>query len=35
MRVGVLRETKDREYRVALLPWGVRALVAAGHEVFL
>ncbi len=35
MRVGVLRETKDREYRVAVLPWGVRALVAAGHEVFL
>lgn len=33
MRVGVLRETKDRELRVALLPGGVRALVAAGHEV--
>jgi alanine dehydrogenase len=35
MRVGVLRETKDRELRVALLPSGARALVAAGHEVLL
>jgi len=33
MRVGVLRETKDREQRVALLPSGARALAAAGHEV--
>jgi alanine dehydrogenase len=33
MRVGVLRETKDRELRVALLPAGARTLVAAGHEV--
>jgi len=33
MRVGALRETKDRELRVALLPSGVRALVAAGHSV--
>jgi len=33
MRVGALRETKDRELRVALLPAGVRTLVAAGHEV--
>jgi alanine dehydrogenase len=33
MKVGVLRETKDREMRVALLPGGVRALVASGHEV--
>jgi alanine dehydrogenase len=29
----VLRETKDRELRVALLPGGVRALAARGHEV--
>ena len=35
MRVGVLRETKDRELRVALLPAGARTLVAAGHEVAL
>ncbi len=33
MRVGLLRETKDRELRVALLPSGVRALVAGGHPV--
>ena len=35
MRVGVLRETKDRELRVALLPAGARTLVSAGHEVTL
>src|SRR5262245_25284587 len=35
MRVGVLRETKDREMRVALLPGGARALVAGGHDVVL
>jgi alanine dehydrogenase len=31
----VLRETKDREFRVALLPWGARMLVDAGHPVFV
>ncbi len=35
MRVGVLRETKDRELRIALLPAGARTLVAAGHEVLI
>jgi len=35
MRVGVPRETRDREFRVGLLPDGVRALVAAGHEVLV
>ncbi len=35
MRVGVLRETKDRELRVALLPAGARTLVAAGHDVVI
>ncbi len=35
MRVGVLRETRDRELRVALLPAGVRMLLASGHEVFV
>jgi alanine dehydrogenase len=35
VRVGVLRETKDREFRVALLPSGVRMLSEAGHEVFV
>lgn len=33
MRVGVLRETKDQEHRVALLPAGARTLIEAGHEV--
>jgi hypothetical protein len=33
MRVGVLRETKDRELRVALLPAGARTLAASGHQV--
>jgi alanine dehydrogenase len=35
MKVGVLRETKDRELRVALIPGGVRALVARGHQVLV
>ncbi len=35
MRVGVLRETKDREFRVALLPAGTRSLCAAGHQVVI
>ncbi|HTY48357.1 MAG TPA: alanine dehydrogenase [Steroidobacteraceae bacterium] len=33
MRIGVPREIKNHEYRVALVPAGVRELVAAGHEV--
>jgi len=33
MRVGIPREIKDGERRVALLPDGVRALAAAGHDV--
>ncbi|MGY2081023.1 alanine dehydrogenase [Modestobacter sp. SYSU DS0657] len=35
MRVGVAREVKNREYRVALTPSGVTELVAAGHEVLV
>jgi alanine dehydrogenase len=35
MRVGVVRETKDGELRVALLPSGVRALSEAGHDVLV
>ena len=35
MRVGVVRETKDKENRVALTPAGCRQLVAAGHEVVI
>ena len=33
MRIGLPREIKDGEFRVALTPAGVRALVRAGHEV--
>ncbi len=35
MRVGVPREIKRNEYRVALTPPGVQALVQAGHEVLV
>ena len=31
MQVGIPRETKNREYRVALTPAGAQHLVAAGH----
>jgi len=33
MRIGLPREIKDGEYRVALTPAGVGGLVRAGHEV--
>ena len=35
MRVGVPRELKDNEYRVAITPAGVRELVVGGHEVVI
>jgi alanine dehydrogenase len=35
MDVGVPREIKDHEYRVALTPDGVRELTAAGHRVLV
>ncbi len=35
MRIGVPRETKDREFRVGLSPDGAAALVKAGHEVWI
>ena len=35
MRVGVPKEVKNREYRVALTPVGVTELVAHGHEVLV
>src|SRR5689334_18678137 len=35
MRVGIPREVKNHEYRVAITPAGVRELVAHGHEVFV
>ena len=33
MQIGVPKETKNHEYRVALTPEGARALVEAGHAV--
>lgn len=35
MRIGVPREIKVHEYRVGLVPAGVRELVAAGHELII
>jgi alanine dehydrogenase len=35
MRVGVPKEIKVHEYRVGLVPAGVRELANAGHEVFV
>lgn len=35
MRVGVPKEVKTNENRVALVPGGVEAMVSAGHEVFI
>lgn len=35
MRIGVPREVKDQEHRVALVPAGAEALVAAGHAVLV
>jgi len=33
MRIGIPREIKDHEYRVAATPAGVAAMIATGHEV--
>ena len=35
MRIGVPREIKVHEYRVGLVPAGVRELTTAGHEVIV
>ena len=35
MRIGVPKEIKNHEYRVGLVPAGVRELVASGHEVLV
>ena len=35
MRVGVPKEVKNHEYRVAITPSGVHELVRDGHEVFV
>ncbi len=35
MKVGIPRELKDNEYRVAITPAGVRELAVAGHQVYV
>ncbi len=35
MRIGVPREVKNHEYRVAITPAGAHELVAAGHDVLV
>ena len=35
MKVGVVKEIKDKEHRVALTPAGVKALHKAGHTVLV
>ena len=35
MKVGIPREVKNHEYRVAITPAGVHELVKHGHEVFV
>ena len=35
MKVGIPREVKNNEYRVAITPAGVRELAGHGHEIFL
>ena len=35
MKIGVPRETKNNEYRVAMTPAGAHELVRHGHEVFV
>ena len=35
MKVGVPKEVKNHEYRVAVTPIGVHELVQHGHEVFV
>lgn len=35
MKVGIPREVKNHEYRVAITPAGVHELVRNGHEVYI
>ena len=35
MKIGVVKELKPDEYRVALTPAGARELVQRGHEVLV
>ena len=35
MKIGVPKEIKIKEYRVGMIPSGVRVLVQNGHEVYI
>lgn len=35
MIIGVPKEVKDNEYRVGMVPAGVKALTDAGHQAFI
>jgi alanine dehydrogenase len=35
MKIGLVRELKDRENRVGLTPDGVRVLVEEGHQILV
>ena len=35
MRIGIPKEVKNHEYRVAATPAGVHEIVALGHDVFV
>lgn len=35
MKIGVPKEVKENENRVALTPWGVKALIEASHQVYI
>ena len=35
MIIGIPKEIKDKEFRVGIVPAGVKALTAAGHRVVI
>ncbi len=35
MKIGVPKEIKNNEFRVAITPYGVKELISNGHEVFI
>ncbi|MBT8348439.1 MAG: alanine dehydrogenase [Sulfurovum sp.] len=35
MKIGIPKEIKTKEYRVAIIPSGVRVLVQSGHKVYI
>lgn len=35
MRIGIPREIKNNEFRVAMTPVGVELLIKQGHEVII